>query len=274
MSFKPTIWSKQIDAALHKALVAVAVTNTIWEKDITKAGEAVKIFTPGTITVSDYTQGTAFSSPAFPTDTTTTLTIDQAKMFNFAVDDIDAIQESLVKLNAYTSEAAYAVADTMDSFILSKYTDISAGNTISASTISSSTVLGKFLTAAKLLDEANVPRTGRFAIVDPTMVKVINEYLAGKSTALGDTATANGYLGTFAGFAMYMSNNVQVSSGTPDTYHNVLGHPSGWAFVHQAAKLESYRPEKLFADAVKGLHLYGAKVMDGGNRLVLLESQY
>jgi hypothetical protein len=70
---------------------------------------------------------------------------------------------------------------------------------------------------------------------------------------------ANGVLGQVAGFTLLQSNNVYNTAN--DNYKIIAGHSMAWTLAEQIVKTEAYRMEKRFADAVKGLHVYGAKVV-------------
>lgn len=274
MAFVPTIWSKKIDAALHKFLVATGITNNTWQGDVSQVGDTVKIFRPGAITVSTYDPATGLSAAAKPTDTVLTLALDQAKAFNFKVQDIEALQEDLKKLTAYTEEAAIAMKETMDAFVLSKYAD--AGLSVNGgaeTTVDATNVLDMFLDASKQLSDQGVPLENRFAVVPPALHVLIAKALSGKDTALGDNALQNGYVGKYAGFEVYLSNQVpEVTDATSGntTYQVMFGHKSAIAFAFKALKIENYRVEADFADAVKGLYVYGATVLEA-NKLAVLK---
>ena len=111
-----------------------------------------------------------------------------------------------------------------------------------------------------MLDENDIPPTGRWVVVPPwyegLMLKDDRFVKSGVMPA--ELRLLNGVIGMAAGFAVLKSNNVPNTGG--NKYKVIAGHPIAWSFADQASKVEAYRPERRFADAMKGLHLYGAKV--------------
>jgi hypothetical protein len=79
-----------------------------------------------------------------------------------------------------------------------------------------------------------------------------------------------GYLGSFAGCKIYVSNNIKKeTSDAGTTYDCLMRTTRAIAYAEQFSEIDAYRPEKRFADAVKGLHLYGAKIVYPGEIVVL-----
>jgi hypothetical protein len=273
-NFNPEVWSQELLANLHKAHVygSPGVVNTDYEGDIRSAGDTVRINSIGAVTVFDYTKNSDMSAPETLTDAQATLVVDQAKAFNFAVDDIDKAQQSPKVMAAAMGEAAYALRDAADTYVAAMYTQAAAGNLI-GSTGSPVTVTDPVTASNKLayaylvdlgvkLDEANVPSEGRFAIVPPWYegLLLLDNRFVGYGGAAQDARLVNGQIGRAAGFDIYKSNNVPYAAG-PIKYRITAGHPMAWSFAAQITSVEAYRPEKRFADAVKGLYVYGAKVV-------------
>ena len=79
-----------------------------------------------------------------------------------------------------------------------------------------------------------------------------------RATSLGDNVVQNGYIGNVAGFAVHVTTNNPAVSGVV----NLLAFTQDYiSFASQVSKVETVRPYNMFADAVKGLYLYGSKVM-------------
>ena len=127
-NFIPTIWSENLASALEKKYVAVSHCNREYEGEIKNMGSVVKICGVGNITVGDYTKDTDMSNPQTLSDTVTELTIDQAKYFNFQIDDIDKAQCTPRLMEAAMKVAASSLANVADRYVYSLAYD--AANTI------------------------------------------------------------------------------------------------------------------------------------------------
>ncbi len=266
-NFIPTIWSARLLVNLQKALVygQTGVVNRDYEGEIKNVGDTVKINAIGAITVGDYTKNSTISDPSALTSSQPMLEINQAKYFNFYVDDIDSVQTKPKVMDAAMREAAYSLRDAADQYIASLYTGVAAGNTIgddsSPIVPTASNAYEYLVDMGVLLDEANVPQAGRWVIVPPWFYGLLlkDDRFVKAGTAATDATLRNGQVGEAAGFTVLKSNNVPNDSGTK--YKIIAGHPMAWSFAEQILKVEAYRPHNRFADAVKGLHVYGAKLV-------------
>ncbi len=265
-SFIPEVWSSVLLDNLDTAHVYGNLVNRDWEGDISKFGDSVHINQVGPVTLFDYTKNTDMTAVETLTDATQTLTIDQGKGFNFQIDDIDKAQQNPKIMAKAMSRAAYAVSDASDAFIASLWTGVNAANIVGLGTDGSPVVPVKtdiysyFTQASKLLDEANVPSSGRWVVIAPWLLKLLRdsgEFLA--DTAMGDIVKTTGRIGQVAGFDIYMSNNVPNTTGTK--YKIIFGYEGAITYANQITELEAYRPEARFGDAVKGLHVYGGKLV-------------
>jgi hypothetical protein len=268
-TFIPSVWSARILANLHKAQVFAqpGVVNSDYTGDILHVGDSVRIHAIGAITVSDYTKNTDISAPEALTDAELTLNIDQGKYFNFQIDDIDAAQGQPRVMDEAMREAAYAISDAADTYVAGLYTDAASANLI-GSTASPKTDLATagqpyvYLTQLKQkLDEANVPKSGRFVVIPPWYEAYLlqDQRFVSFGTAGNLDTLRNGAIGRAAGFDILVSNNVANTTSTK--YRIIAGSPMAWAFADQITEIIGYRPERRFADAMKGLHVYGAKVV-------------
>ena len=285
-NFVPSVWAADILRALQTLLVYAnpAIINSDYEGDIASVGDSVRINMVGDVTVKDYTKGSDIDSPEDLTDAQLTLLIDQAKYFNFAVDDIDKRQAQNGLREEAAMRAAYGLRKALDSFVAAQYTDIDTGNFVGST---GSAITGfssdskkayKQLTVLKQkLDDTDTPEEGRWVVV-PTWFegyllnddRVISYGTPENRTAMkeGFKAGDNGLIGRAAGFDVYRSTLVPNSSSTE--YKVIAGHRSAWSKAEQILETEAYRPEKRFADALKGLHVYGAKVVRPSNLACLV----
>lgn len=268
LNFIPSVWSARLLVALDKALVygQTGVVNRDYEGEIREFGNTVKIASIGSITVGDYARDTDIGDPQILTDSEQMLVIDQQKYFNFFVDQIDRVQQNVNTMDEAMRRAAYSLRDVADSFLANLMdTAVPSGNKIGSVTtpvVPTATTAYEYLVdLATKLDEANVPTEGRWCVVPPwfhgLMLKDNRFVSAGSSKT--DAVLANGEVGEAAGFRILKSNNVPNTTGTK--YKIIAGHSMATSYAEQIIDVQSYKPEKRFGDAVKGLHVYGAKVL-------------
>jgi N4-gp56 family major capsid protein len=264
--YKPEIWAAEFIVQLRKQLVYAGpqIVNHDYEGEISQAGDTVHITAMGDVTVSDYDEDIDLTYEDVP-DAGLNLVIDQQKSYAVAVKDIDKAQalnggRAVAQL---MSQAAYRMSDKADQFVANKYTDIAAGNILTAVTDFSNagTAYNTLVDLGVVLDEADVPTEGRYAVVPPWSHGILrkdpNFINANKS---GSTRPLlNGEVGEAAGFVILKSNNVpQPSAGS--TYVVQAGTPMAISFANQLVENEALRDQKRFRDLLRGLHVYGGKV--------------
>lgn len=282
-TFIPELWSARLLYALEKAHVATNLVNRNYEGEISNHGDTVHINTIGAITVKSYTKNTDIADPEVLSTTDQNLVIDQSKYFNFQVDDVDKVQAAGELVDTAMGRAAYALADVSDAYLLGVIAaGAAAGNTIGSAAapvaLTASNVYENIVKLKTKLDKANVPNTGRTIVVPPDVhsLLLLDDRFAKSTATAGQEALINGLVGRIAGFDVYMSNNVKTGTGT-DTgktpYFEITAQiTDATTYAEQIIKTEAYRMEKRFADAVKGLHVYGAKVTDGTKIAKILAS--
>lgn len=267
-NFIPQIWSARLLASLKKALVygQTGIVNRDYEGEIQEKGNTVKINSIGTVTIADHSKNTDINAPEALSDAQQVLVIEKAKYFNFQVDDVDRVQQMPSVMDQAMQEAGYALSDAADQYIAGLYTEAHANNLIgsTASPTSVTTAAGAYeqlVDLGTLLTQSNVPTQGRWAVVPPWFYGLMQKdaRFVSAGTAKTDEVLRNGEIGMAAGFRVLQSNNVPQTSGTK--YRVIAGHPMAISFAEQVRKVEAFRPERRFADAVKGLHLYGAKLV-------------
>ena len=270
-TFIPELWNARLLNALDKAHVFAGLVNRDYEGEIKKQGDTVHINTIGEVTIGTYTKDTDFASgPQTLTATDQTLVINQAKYFNFAVDDIDTAQAAGDVMDKAMQRAAYGLADAADKYIadqLAAAITTANGNQVgtTAVALTKENVYENIVKMKTILDKSNVPTTGRWLVVPPEMVALIlqdDRFVKTGGTKAEDTL-ANGWVARAVGFDIYESNNCNsATAASTTTYTITAGDEGACTYAEQISDTEAYRPEKRFADAVKGLHLYGAKVVD------------
>jgi len=279
--FIPEIYSKKVQIALRKAAVAEAVCNTDYMGEISSFGDTVNIIKEPQIAVADYTRGLAVTSTDL-TDQELVLTVDQAKSFSFKIDDLEK-RFSHVNFQAIAADnAAYALRDAMDSNILAA---ISAGATATTGMGTTGTPidigfgtnevdpLNQMALAAKELDEANAPEDGRWFVAAPEWYNQLSNSaskLLSVDFNAGQGSIRNGLVasGLLRGFSMYKSNNLPTNdlsgatpAGSATAPEALFGHMSSTAAASSMNKVETVRDTGTFSDIVRGLMVWGRKVL-------------
>ena len=274
-TFIPELWSARLLYALEKSHVATNLVNRNYEGVIANQGDTVHINSIGAITVKDYTKNTDIAAPDALTTSEQNLVIDQCKYFNFQVDDVDKVQAAGDLIDTAMGRAAYALADVSDAFLLKTIANgVASANKIGAkatlTALTASNVYENIVKMRTLLDKANVPTTGRTIVVPPEVyaLLLLDDRFAKSGSDSGQNALLNGMVGRVAGFDVFMSNNcvsgTDGGSGSSTAYFVITAQvASATTYAEQIIKTEGYRMESRFADGVKGLHVYGAKVTDG-----------
>lgn len=260
-NFIPTIWSENLLTSLANQYVGVAHCNRDYEGEIKNKGSVVKICGVGYIDVKDYTKDTDMNTPQSLSDTVQELTIDQAKYFNFQIDDIDKAQCSPKLMDAAVNVAAAALATEADRYVFSLITQ--AEHKIPCFYDSGTSILDSIILARQKLYESNVSDMENVVLeVSPAVAAALLKEKM--ELPFCDSASLEkGYLGSIAGCKVYVTNNLSTVGADEEIvyYSCIMRTTRAIAFAEQFSEIDAYRPEKRFADAVKGLHLYGAKVI-------------
>lgn len=269
-TFTPEVWSKKLALATEKALVfgSPNVVNTDYEGEISAAGDTVHINSFSDPTISTYTSGGTITYE----DLTTAdqlLVIDQAKLFAFKVDDIDKRQAAGNVMTPAMNRAGYKIRDTVDQFIEALFANVDSANavgTVSVPTATPTAFYDSVLVPLSVkLDEANVSTENRFVVIPPwchgRMIRddrFVRADASGKPAGTGGVG-GNGFIGEAAGFNVFKSNNCANTTG--DDYRVSAGVPEAVTFANQINETEALRLQTTIADAVRGLYLYGAKMV-------------
>ncbi len=268
LTFIPTVWAARLLTALEKSLVygQRGVCNRDYEGEIREAGNTVKIGSVGDVTIGDYTKDTDIDDPEVLTDSDLTLVIDQQKYFNFYVDSIDRAQQNVNVLDTAMRHSAWGLREKADAFLATTMdAAVPTGNKIGSVTTpkvpTKDDAYEYLVDLGVLLDEADVPLEGRFVVVPAWFHGLLlkDERFVKAGTSRSDSALANGEVGEAAGLSILKSNNDP--NTTAPKYTLIAGHSIATAYVEQIVDLQTYQPEKRFGDAVKGLHVYGSKVV-------------
>ena len=285
--FLPSIYSKKVLNFFRKASVVEAITNTDYTGEISAYGDSVKIIKEPVISVSDYTRGSDTTATKL-TDQELTLVVDSAKAFKFIVDDIETNMSHVNFKEVATSSAAYALRDSYDAAVIaSMFSGVSSSSpdhvigsdsATADSTMTHATnsvdLLGSDGTGvdaidlmarmARLMDDQNIPEEGRWFVAPPSFYEELSQSgskLLSVDFNAGQGSIRNGLVssGKLRGFDMYKSNNVAATSNA--TGKVLAGHMSSTATAQTIISTEVLRDPSSFGDIVRGLHVYGAKVL-------------
>ena len=252
-TFIPELWAARLLENLENSHVATAFVNRDYEGDIKQMGDTVHINSLGKINVKDYTANGKIEDPEELKTADQTLLIDQAKYFNFFVDDVEKVQAAGPVMDKAMKNAAYEIADVVDKAIFSAMAK--DAKTKLNKTVNKNNVYDVLIDLRTALNKLNVPKTGRKLACSSDITGLIlrDERLI-KATETGQERAVNGYIGRLAGFDIYETENVPANT-------IVAGSVIGTSFAEQITEIEAYRPENRFADAVRGLNVYGVKVV-------------
>ena len=263
-NFIPEIWDASLLKALRNQLTyaQAGVINRNYEGDIARAGDTVHITSFADPATRAYTKYTNITYDQL-TDDTQTLVIDQARYWAITVDDIDKRQALPGFIDETTTGAAYNLRADADSFVADlMVAGVDSGNELGAVTVDADgeayDLLVEFRT---LLTRSNTPSDGRFVIVPPEFYAwLLKDDRFIRLDASGTTAgLRNGVVGRAAGFDVIESNVVPETSG--GGFEVVAGHSIATTYADNLVKTEALRLEGYFGDGIRGLHVYGAKVI-------------
>ena len=285
--FLPSVYSKKVLNFFRKASVVEAITNTDYAGELTAFGDSVKIVTEPSITVYQYERGADVTQTKL-TDAETTLVVDTANAFKFKVDDIEANMSHVNWREVASSSAAYALRDAFDEGVIAvmfagvsasspnhilgsdNATDLAAGTFDGTGNLdigfaaSEHDPLDVLSRMARLLDEQSVPEEGRWFLAGPDFYEVLastSSKLLSVDYNAGQGSIRNGLVssGKLRGFNMYKTNNIASTSNAAGKC--IAGHMSACATAQTITSTEVIRDPDSFGDIVRGLHVYGAKVL-------------
>lgn len=289
--FIPEIWSGKLVEKFYDATVLAAISNTDYEGEIKNQGDKVKIRTKPTITIRDYRADGALGVDR-PTGSILELSIDKGKYFSLILDDVMEVQSDLNNMAMWAADASEQFKITVDTDVLAGILGgaNSANRGASAGRISGDINLGvttsplavvgrnpsggdveiidAILRLGQVLDEQNIPETGRWLVLPAWAATMIKQSELRQVFSSGDSVsmTRNGRVGMIDRFTLYVSN--LLPAGTADglasgEYAMYAGHAHGLTFASQFTKTETLRAESTFGNILRGLQVYGYKVVDG-----------
>lgn len=259
-SFIPELWAARLLANLEEAHVATQFVNRDYEGEIKQQGDTVHVNTLGPISVKDYdatAKADGIDAPETLDTDDQTLVIDQAKYYNFKVDDIDRVQAAGPLMDQAMHNAAFAIAHEIDTKIFKTISDaVPTKNKVGSATtdIDATNVYSTIVALRNKLNKANAPKDGRKIACSTDIVGLLllDDRFVKSGVDAAEDRLVNGYVGRVAGFDVYETEDVPEGEILATV-------PMATSFAEQITETEAYRPENGFADAVKGLEVYGVK---------------
>ena len=297
-NFAPEIFSQKVLKFFRRASVVEDITNTDYAGEIENFGDTVRIIKEPTITVSSYTRGSVVNAQDLADDQIT-MVVDNANAFAFKIDDIEE-RHSHVNFEALaTSSGAFALKRKYDANVLQAISDgaglagaddasLSGGLTTTNSALGTASApinvetddagINLMLLMARTLDDQSVPEENRWFVAPPIfyekMFQAGNKIAEVQVTGDASSPLRNGLAipGTLAGFRCYKSTALNSTAGTDqvtltgvatDASENIIlaGHMSSTSTASHIAKTEVVRSTESFSDVIRGLHVFGRKVL-------------
>ena len=261
VNFIPEVFSKLLQAKFYKKSILPAISNTDYEGEISGQGDKVVIRTVPAVTINDYA-GTITTQEL--TTAKVEMLIDKAKYYSFKVDDVLAAQADINMLDGASTDASEGMRIAVETDVLSAA--VTGATSIGSQTsITSANILENILLMSKQLDELNIPEEGRFIVLSPEFISLLKQSELRQAYVTGDATSPlrNGQVGMVDRFNVFQSNMVYTpASGADSGYTHVLaGHPKALSFASQFTNTETVRMESTFGDQVRGLKVYGSKVV-------------
>ncbi len=279
--FIPELWAGKLVEKFYDSTVFGSIANTDYEGTIKDMGDSVVINIIPTLTVTNYIIGAGLAYEV-PSSTAIVLDISQAKYFAFECNDIDKYQSSKNLMDIFSSDGGEQMKIAIDTDVLATiYSDVDANNSgVAAGKISGNINLGvaagplqldktnilDFLVdCGTVLDEQSVPDSGRWIVLPSKMCGLIKKSDLQDASLAGDGTSIlrNGRLGMIDRFEIFRSNLIAHTGGGSDEANIIAGHKAGLTFAAQMTKMETLRNPNDFGDYVRGLNVYGYKVLDG-----------
>ena len=281
-NFIPEIWSSKLVENFYDASVLTAISNTDFEGEIKAHGDKVQIRLTPEVTVRPYQKGMNLTVER-PDKPKITLEIDQGEYFACIEDDVDKVQADINLMDEWSKDASEKMKLAIDAKVLTNILpdistfnmgatagrisqSINLGSTGAPVQVTKTNVLDLLVDAGTVLDEANAPESGRFLIIPAWMAGLIKKSDLKDASLTGDSSSVlrNGRLGMIDRFTLYTSHNLNsVVDSTYRCFSVIGGHKMGLTFASQMTEMESLRAESTFGNIIRGLQVYGFKVVKG-----------
>lgn len=291
-TFIPEIWSGKLIEKFYAATVLAAISNTDYEGEIKNYGDTVNIRTIPTVTIKPYLAGGDLEVER-PASDIVTLLINKGQYFNTILDDVMKVQSDINMMSLWSDDASQQMKITVDTDVLAGILNqatatynrgVAAGKisgninlgvtTAPLAVVANAPAVGQvdvvdvITRLGQVLDEQNIPEVGRWLVIPTWMGTLIKRSELRQVFMSGDNITMlrNGRLGVVDRFTVYVSNLLPngVAGGlAAGEFAIYAGHAHALTFASQMTKVETLRSERTFGNLLRGLQVYGYKVVDG-----------
>lgn len=280
-TFIPEIWSAKLVEKFYAASVFPSISNTDYEGEISGQGDKVIIRTTPTLTINDYEAGQTLINQR-PTSSVIELLIDKGKYWSAIADDVIKVQSDIELMNKWATDAAEQMKISIDRAILGSVipsfnasnrgatagkisANINLGVTGAPLALTKVNVLDTLIDLNEVLSQQNIPEVGRFFVIPFWASSLLKKSDLKDASLTGDGVSVlrNGRLGMIDNTTIFVSNNLaHVTDGAVSASNIIAGHKNGLTFASQLVKTETLRAESTFGDIMRGLQVYGYKVVD------------
>lgn len=296
--FIPSIWASKLVEKFYDSTVLSAISNTDYEGEIRNQGDHVIIRTKPDVSIKDYSADQALEFER-PSSDVVEMLIDKGKYWNVILDDVMEVQSDMNLMSTWADDAAQQMKITIDRDVLRGiFADVNATNVgATAGRLSANINLGVTVTTpisigsgdqastghdvttttcnvvqmalrlGQVLDEQNVSGTGRFLVIPAWAAAQIKATELRQVQVSGDSTSMlrSGFIGNLDRFEIYVSN--LLPNGVADglaagEYEIFAGTKEGLSFASQVTKVETLRSEQTFGNLMRGLQVYGYKVVN------------
>ena len=266
----PVIFAATLLEEIKNLLVFGKIASKNYVGEIKEKGDRIKLKGYGDVTINDYYPGDATWDAANPNGITYQeveaaaifLDIDHAKDYAIKLHDITELQSDPDARASYAKKAAYGLEAEVDKYIAGLYTQSAKGTYVRKHAAMTTTLITSYI--GELWDNLSGVNVERKWITIPPWValKLLLAGIIHAEDLKGELK--NGFIGRILQFDMFMSNNCPaLTPATAGYKRNIItaGSYEAIAFADQMIEAESLRSQGYFADLIRGLHVWGARVI-------------
>lgn len=264
-NFQRIIWSKKIQKSLDTITSLKNHCDFQYESDSKNAKE-VKILGVVRPTIRTYVPGTPLTREA-GTDSSQTLRLDQYRYFDFEVEDIDKAQSVPGLIEALSQEATAGLSEEGDKYVATLAAtgaangDIDTLSPIDLANLTDGGVANIEMAFNKLYKNNCKVSDKYFLEISSDWYTILRPYIIELDTNNSDLIK-KGFVGHYGNAVISIENLLaQETIGGQLSTVCMLRTSKAIAFVGQIDKVEAYRPHDSFQDALKGLYVFGAKIV-------------
>ena len=274
----PEVWSMTLNKTLDKSGVGMKIVNLIHEQDSCQYGDTVNIGELGDVTVADYSEDESTGGVTYQRldAKNQQLKLDQSKAFGIFISDISLRQTNQQNLMAkFEARARTAIDLTKDTFILSAFSEIDENNKLDNVVLTPENAYKCLVWLSKTLKNNNAIQVRNdqvfkmnqagcgeampYVVINPDVEAILlqsPDFI--HATQAGDRVLREGSIGTIAGLDVLVSTNLPTVSGKVNI---MAGINDAIAYVGNVSQIEEIRDDKFFGTNIRGLYVYGKKVV-------------